>query len=338
MKKIKLGKIFDLVFWSIIVILTCVELYNGALKDIDITEIQNLTVSQYIPILLSGFLAILICVFISLLKVFWLTVIYFGIKIATKKYAKDRIEKVDLKNDTYYRDILPKYSPAVLSYVDDFNIDKEDIVATLLMLELKGKIKIKQENIVLLDDQIENLEENEIYILNKVKENNLKEISILAYTSIVKNDALKKGLLQEKQGVKQNIKRKIIVNIIIYLFVLFGFSAAPNILAFASSNGLITLGLIVIMVLFSLLVFMPYTTIMYISHYKLLNTIDPYVRNEEGKLINIKLEGLRKYLVDFSKIEEKTQEQLILWEDYLIYSVMLGINTKVIDEVFGKIK
>ena len=58
------------------------------------------------------------------------------------------------------------------------------------------------------------------------------------------------------------------------------------------------------------------------------------VSSHKNAAQNLLVEGY----IDFSKIEEKTQEQLVLWEDYLIYSVMLGINTKVIDEVFGKIK
>ncbi|MBQ2835958.1 MAG: DUF2207 domain-containing protein [Clostridia bacterium] len=343
MKKIKFNQILDLVFWSIIIIMTFIELYNGGLKNINISDFQiinfqEITAPQYITIVLSIFFVILVSAIFSMFRVFYLTIIYFGIKIANKKYNKERIEKVDLKNDNYYRDILPKYSPAVLSYVDDFKINKEDIVATLLMLELKGKIKIKDDSIVLLDDTIENLEENEIYILNKVKENNLKDINILEYASIVRNDALKKGLLQEKQGVKKNIKRRIIINIIIYLFVLIVFSMIPNFLVIASDSATMILGFILLMILFAFLVFMPYSTIVYISHYKMLNTLDPYIRNDEGKMINLKLEGLRKYLVDFSKIEEKTKEQLILWEEYLVYSVILGINTKVIEEVYNKIK
>ena len=342
MKKIKLNKILDLVFWSIIIIMTCIELYNGGLKNINISELQSInfqeiTATQYITTILSLFVIVLISAIISMFRVFYLTIIYLGIKIANKKYNKERIEKVDLKNDSYYRDILPKYSPAVLSYIDDFKINKEDIVATLLMLELKGKIKIKDDNILLLDDTIVDLEENEIYILNKVKENMIKDINILEYTSIVRNDALKKGLIQEKQGTKKSIKRKIIINIILYMFVIISFSNIPKFLV-ASNSVTMTLGVMLLVILFAFLVFMPYTTIVYISHYKMLNTLDPYIRSDEGKTINLKLEGLRKYLLDFSKIEEKTKEQLILWEEYLVYSVMLGINKKVIEEVYNKIK
>ena len=343
MKKIKFNQILDLVFWSIIIIMTFIELYNGGLKTINISDFQSInfqeiTALQYITIVLAIFFVILVSVIFSMFRAFYLTIIYFGVKIANKKYNKERIEKVDLKNDSYYRDILPKYSPAVLSYVDDFKINKEDIVATLLMLEIKGKIKIKDDSIVLLDDTIEDLEENEIYILNKVKENMIKDINILEYASIVRNDALKKGLLQEKQGIKKNIKRRIIVNILVYLFVLIGFSMIPNFLVIASDSATMILGFILLMILFAFLVFMPYSTIVYISHYKMLNTLDPYIRNDEGKMINLKLEGLRKYLVDFSQVEEKTKEQLILWEEYLVYSVILGINTKVIEEVYNKIK
>lgn len=344
-KKMKFNQIIDILFWCIIMIMTFLELYNGGLKNINITDFesinfQDVSIKQYITFVLAIFFIILVSVISSMLKAFYLTVIYFGIKIANKKYNKERIEKVDLRNDNYYRDILPKYSPAVLSYLEDFKISKEDIVATLLMLELKGKLKIEQENIVLLDETTENLEDNEKYVLNKVKEKALKDINILEYASIVKNDALKEGLLQEKQGLKRNIKRKIITNIIIYLFVILGFGIIPNLLIIgeSSDSSIIILGVILLMILFALLVFMPYSTIVYISHYKMLNTLDPYVRNEEGKLINLKLEGLRKYLIDFSKTEEKTKEQLILWEEYLIYSVILGINTKVIDEVYDKIK
>lgn len=92
------------------------------------------------------------------------------------------------------------------------------------------------------------------------------------------------------------------------------------------------------MINIALTIFMPFITVVYIVRYITLNKLDPYVRNDEGKALNAKLEGLRKYLTDFSKIEDKSKEQLILWEEYLIYSVIFRINTKVVDEVYTKLK
>ena len=34
----------------------------------------------------------------------------------------------------------------------------------------------------------------------------------------------------------------------------------------------------------------------------------------------------------------KKDKQQILWEEYLVYSVMLGVNIKIIEEVYDKIK
>ena len=123
MKKINFNKIFDLVFWSIIIIMTLMEIYTKIdIADFQNVNFQDIATSEYITIVLTIFFVIVVSVVSSMLRVFWLTALYIGIKIANKKYNKERIEKVDLKNDSYYRDILPKYSPSVLSYVDDFKI------------------------------------------------------------------------------------------------------------------------------------------------------------------------------------------------------------------------
>lgn len=201
LKKIKFNRVLDLLFWGILLITTGVEVC----KEIDFAEIKSvdfssLSASQQ-TFMIAGFLLfVLITLIANTFEMFELTVIYIGIKIATRKYNKDRIEKVDLKNDSYYKEILPKYSPAILSYIDDFKIDKEDIVASLLMLELKKKIKLEKDSIALLDGDTTNLEENEVYILEKIKENKIKDINIYEYEQNVKKDAIKHGLVQENKA------------------------------------------------------------------------------------------------------------------------------------------
>lgn len=334
MKKNKTMKIIDLIYWSIIIIMTFIMTYYEVLDLINAPNFQNI---EFHNILQTAFFSMLINMLIFSPLTFTyliIKIINFGIKFANKTYKKDRIEKIDLKNDNYYREILPEYSPAVLSYLDDFNVNKEDIVATILMLELKGKIKIKNNGIKILDNTIKNLEKNEKYIFNNLKENNIENLDILEYIDIVKKDALKKGLLQKKQGIKKNIKKRIIINETVHLFAFIVSFVIPYF--FTNENNIIAVFALLIATI--IMFVMPILTIVYVIRYVKLNTLDPYVRSDEGKVINAKLEGLRKYLVDISEFDDKTQEEIMLWEEYLVYSVMLGINTKIIDEIYNKIK
>ena len=59
---------------------------------------------------------------------------------------------------------------------------------------------------------------------------------------------------------------------------------------------------------------------------------------DNGKKIHDKLEGLKNFLKDFSKIEDKKRESIVLWDDYLIYSVLFGINKNIINEYKQMIK
>ena len=340
-KKLNSDKIVDILFWSIIIVMTIIEMYNsGTIAEIASIDFRAISKSEFLVCIIGLIFAFLFTAIFSMLRIFYITIIYFGIKIANKKHYKEKLEKVDFKNDNYYREILPKYSPAVLSYIDDFKIEEKDVVATILNLEVKNKIKINAENITILDENLNDLEEHEKHIMIRIKEGILKEISLLEFEKMVRNDALKKGLLKENENAKKSEKLRIIKSIIIYICVLIGFFMCPEILNnFISDGGIIMiLGFILIMILFALMIFMPYTMIVYISHYKALNTLDPYIRSEKAKEINTNLEGLRKYLLEYSQIKDRTKEEITLWDDYLIYSVFLGINTKIVDEVYSKIQ
>lgn len=59
--------------------------------------------------------------------------------------------------------------------------------------------------------------------------------------------------------------------------------------------------------------------------------VNPVLRNEA-----IQLKGLKKFLLDFSKISGREYFEVHLWEDYLIYAQLLGIADKV-EEQFSKL-
>lgn len=74
---------------------------------------------------------------------------------------------------------------------------------------------------------------------------------------------------------------------------------------------------------------MAFLCLNYIAYH--INTHKTSFRTELGEMVNVKLEGLKNYIKGYSLLKEK--EQLKLWDEYLIYSVMFSENTKVLYDV-----
>lgn len=336
----KIIKLVDIIYWLVIVITVIIQWVNTVnMGEINLNEIKSATFMQYMQFFI-GILFIIIFQFVTaILKNFFITIIYFGIKVGYKKYSKEKLEKIDFKNDKYFRDIIPELSPAVLSYIDDFQLDEKDIVATLLGLQLKQKIDINKK-IEIKDSSEENLTENEKYVFQNLKNGTLKNISMSIFEQKVVSDCKQKCLLIEKQNIKQEIIKKIILGVIIYALIFIAFYKLPNIYnQFAGNNdNFIVLFLIVMSILFCTMVIYPYRTIIYIRTYYFMNKVNPYVRNKNAKEINDKLEGLKKYIKEYSLMNERKKEEINIWEDYLIYSVIFGENTQIVKEIIKIIK
>lgn len=61
-----------------------------------------------------------------------------------------------------------------------------------------------------------------------------------------------------------------------------------------------------------------------------------YSRTIKGKRMLNKAYALKNYLKDFSVINTRTEEELILWDYYLVYATILGVNVKIQDELIQK--
>jgi uncharacterized membrane protein len=80
----------------------------------------------------------------------------------------------------------------------------------------------------------------------------------------------------------------------------------------------------------------PIFSMIYFISYAYACNATPYVRTKKGNEVNEMLEGLKNYIKDFSLLNQESKDGLILWEDYLIYSVLFDQNKKVVQE-FEKI-
>ena len=153
------------------------------------------------------------------------------------------------------------------------------------------------------------------------------------YKKEVIKDAIDKKMLETEET-----KMGIIRSMIIYLLAFIGY------VVFSPSNRMMINGEIdwIIALVFELGGFFLLGVLATIPFLKLItygtmSKLNPYVRTKTGKALNEKLEGLTKYIKDFSLMEEKEKSDMILWEEYLIYSVMFGINEKIVEEYKEKL-
>jgi len=66
---------------------------------------------------------------------------------------------------------------------------------------------------------------------------------------------------------------------------------------------------------------------------QIINFNKNYSRTVEGNKLLNKAYALKNYLKDFSLMKDRNQNELILWEYYMIYAVILDVNTKIENEI-----
>ena len=293
-------KIIKICFWMYILISFIVCTFNIISYNINSNDIIPSSYSYGIRVILSIISAIITVILNNLMII----IVYIAINIGTRKAMKNKLSTIDYKNDgTYFRDILKGYSSAELSYIDDFNIDNvNDISATLLELELKGVIKLnKEDNTIEIKEHNLNLSSNEFYVISNIKEGKLYNTNKMNYSMRIKEDVLKSGLAAEyAMGITK------ILTILFMLFFVFPASIITGInlvFNFMSEGGILLL-IGVILIVLAMIVVMPFTIILIIT-YIYISIKHPYKRTKVGEEINIKLEGLKNYIKEYSNMQEK---------------------------------
>ena len=68
--------------------------------------------------------------------------------------------------------------------------------------------------------------------------------------------------------------------------------------------------------------------------YKLVDEKSKYERTSEGKVLVEQIVGMKNFIHDFSNLKENEKESVILWNDFLVYAVLLEENEKIIKDIF----
>ena len=69
--------------------------------------------------------------------------------------------------------------------------------------------------------------------------------------------------------------------------------------------------------------------------YLFVDANDKYERTSEGKLLVEQIVGMKNFIHDFSNLSKSQKDEVILWNDFLVYAVLLEENDKIIKDIFS---
>ena len=53
-----------------------------------------------------------------------------------------------------------------------------------------------------------------------------------------------------------------------------------------------------------------------------------YIKTDKGKELYMKLNGLKRFIRDFGYFKDKNLKEILVWEDYLLYAIILNETKK----------
>lgn len=263
-------------------------------------------------------------IFLFQLFLLAISIIYVMINYIISKINIHNIEEKSKALDyKYYREILEETSSGILSFVYNKRINYIDIlISTILILEKEKLIKIdyNKSNIKILLNESNKLSEYEKYILkilNTESKNGIIQFSVLK--NIVKNENFKvnvvelikksskeKGYYKTKNFTSNIMVYVILINFCITMFMMFS-NPTIGVMCFVNTGILLFL--------------------CYIENKKI------YIRTKQGKILSDKLNGLKKFITEFSVINERQIEEITIWDYYMIYAIIFNLKGKLDSEV-----
>ena len=229
-----------------------------------------------------------------------------------------------------------------LSYNNNYQIDNYAAIATVLSLEDKKVLEYRDNRFYVLKYP-NNLSDIEKIFLRGIGDDGTPCIEfskIALLQSVIKSCEEKKlvelGKISKKGFFKDLIISLLVYGIIFYIWKKFDFVISDNLLA---KSAVLTMIKPIILVILSLFIYVyPHYFILKYLILLFITSIRNYKRTEFGNDINSKLEGLKNYIRDFSILSEREKKEIVLWNDYLVYSVMFNKNEKIINEYKDKVK
>lgn len=258
-----------------------------------------------------------------------------------KKYKNNKANSTYLTIDgiPYYRDKFKNISPAIISFLVNLSLEEEkDVKAMILYYEKYNIIEFDNQSIKFNTEGRVLKESDKLffeYLSNKTIDN------YNYWQSEIVRETLNHGYIKKKgaSSIKKLLfrrKLKIIILAIVFLisYAYFNLQQTFDIFNITRENELIER--FPILIAYIIMIFSLVALIYYIVKGKGVifeNGNSIYERTSKGNKLTEQIHALKRFIHDFSTLEEATKKELALWEEFLLYAIVLEENTQIIDEI-----
>ncbi len=278
--------------------------------------------------------------------------VYFAFIRARLRVAGEKKLYTTEKDLTYFRNTFPGLAPATVSILMDLDVTpQKDIPASLLQMMNKGLLAFDGTKVIQADAK-PGMSASEAELLRFAQG---KTASLTRWKALCIKDAITSGYLQTAgpSDLKQQTKKHWIAAGI-FLAIALVFGVTQNVFGggFSVLNkvewGLGMLWLYWQMksfvpdVLFALLLWVSMGSAVifavltfYVASFeaKYAKLRAPVRRTAKGEKAARQLYGIKNYIHDFTILGEATRDKVVLWNDFLVYAIVLEENTDIIKEI-----
>lgn len=186
---------------------------------------------------------------------------------------------------------------------------------------------------------------NDKYI--KLKDDLIREIfasSIFLICSILIVSTLKSGISSKIDNVIEEISMR--NGNVLSQYINISESDESKIEALRNSNEakeafrniVIDTGLLILAITFSsifvfILMIIPVYFIIKILYEIIIAKDSLFIRTKKGKVLAAQIKGMKNYIHEFSYLSERNKENVVIWDEFLIYAVVLEENEKIVDDI-----
>lgn len=297
------------------------------------------------------------------------------VPFAVLKVILHNIKKQLLKNSRfvtvedfdYYRDKLTGLSPGIISILADLNIErKKDAAASILKYQEMGVLKFENGQYFVTEKyQNAPLRESDRYMINGLVNQSFYAETDSQWVKLIEKEAFEEGFITNQSDpvqMKKNSRRMSlgclggcltpVILFVLAVVIIFSIDLdhMDSVIDSITDSATVAQQIeiveqdpefrnIVIIALFGIMFFfiaLISPALMLAGFIASAFNVKLYRRTDKGNQMTECIFGMKNFIHDFSNLSEATQEHIVLWDDYLVYAVVLEENQQIIDEIMKR--